>query len=177
MTKLLFLGGPSGSGKSHFCKEYLALKKRWLHLEIDQYPRDGIEEHGLRAEWDGCYHNLTPEPLHNELLRRAQKSKYVVLSFPGNLIFSDQHLFAGCQFFSFAYLYGTPANCLKAFLEREQATPRGLDRAHWDTNNYVAYGLLSRSINHPLLIQAFDRLGGRRNPQTIYSDIARLMKK
>jgi hypothetical protein len=177
MTKILFLGGPSGSGKSHICKEYLSPKKGWLHLEIDQFLKDGIDEHQLRDEWDDYYHRLKPERLHKELLRRAATAEYVVLSFSGNMVFSQDHLWAGRHCFSFAYLYGLPAHCLKAFLEREERLSRGLGKDHWDTHNQIAYGLLSKSTNHPLLIDVFNSTGKRRSLQQIYSNILHLINK
>jgi adenylate kinase family enzyme len=54
MTKILFLGGPSGSGKSSFAARYLT-SLGWIHLEIDQHPKDGITEHNLRTEWNRFY--------------------------------------------------------------------------------------------------------------------------
>jgi chloramphenicol 3-O-phosphotransferase len=46
MAKILFLGGPSGSGKSSFASQHLT-SLGWIHLEIDQHPTDGITEHKL----------------------------------------------------------------------------------------------------------------------------------
>ncbi len=86
MTKILFLGGPSGSGKSSFASKYLT-SLGWIHLEIDQHPKDGIAEQKLRAEWDSFYADHNPTSLHEELLRRADRAPGIVLSFPGNLVF------------------------------------------------------------------------------------------
>src|SRR5437867_11626212 len=101
-AKILFLGGPSGSGKSSFASEYLT-SLGWIHLEIDQHPKDGITEHKLRAEWGSFYANHNPTSLHKELLRRAGRSPGIVLSFPGNLIFSPEHIHAVANHFRIAY--------------------------------------------------------------------------
>ena len=43
----------------------------------------------------------------------AGSANNVVLSFPGSLVFTADHLKAGQGYFSFAYLYGHPAHCLQ----------------------------------------------------------------
>ena len=59
--KILFLGGPSGSGKSYFASRFLA-ENGWLHLEIDRHDEgDGIALENLRLEWDDFWirHDLS----------------------------------------------------------------------------------------------------------------------
>jgi hypothetical protein len=176
MSKILFLAGPSGSGKSFFASHYLS-KRGWLHLEIDRFPENGIDVENIRSEWDDFLNRLRPDPLHRVLLGRAGSPTNVVLSFPGNLVFSPDHLRAGQGNFSFAYLYGHPAHCLQAFLDREQATRRGLGADWWNSNNLTTFGYLSLSFNHPLLIETFTANGGRRDPEQIYGDVLRLIEE
>ena len=91
MSKILFLAGPSGSGKSFFASHYLS-KRGWLHLEIDRFPENGIDVENVRSEWDDFLNRLRPDPLHRVLLGCAGSPTNVVLSFPGNLVFSPDHL-------------------------------------------------------------------------------------
>jgi hypothetical protein len=173
--KILFLGGPSGSGKSHFADKYLSAKHGWFHLEIDQHPKDGIDVNNLRPEWKRFYERFEPGALHKELSQRAGSLSRVVLSHPGNQVFDPQHLESGVGYFHFAYLYGHPARCLKAFLAREQVSGRGLKADHWDHNNHLTFDRLSRSHNHRLLIEAFDADGERRDLDEIYVDLLRVI--
>lgn len=170
MAKILFLGGPSGSGKSSFASEYLT-SLGWIHLEIDQHPKDGITENKLRAEWHDFYATHNPTSLHAELLRRADRSPGIVLSFPGNLVFSPDHIRAAGNHFCIAYLYGHPVHCLRSFLQREEQSGRRLPASHWDDNNRNVFGSLSCSIQHSFLINAFNPDGSRRDPAAIYQDI------
>lgn len=172
MSKILFLGGPSGSGKSHFAAKHLA-SLGWRHLEIDQQSKNGIDEQNLRAEWDTFFVRQDPRLLREELLRRADGAPGVVLSFPGNLIFPAQHIRTADGVFQFAYLFGHPAHCLASFLDRERRSGRGLDANHWDANNTNVFAELSRSANHRFLVAAFDPDGGRRNPEAIYAELFR----
>jgi gluconate kinase len=171
MTSFLFLAGPSGSGKSHFAKTCLAAKHGWLHLEIDQHPKDGIDKNDLRSEWDEFDKRCKPVALHRELLKRAHSPRHVVLSFGSRQVFSPQHVKAAHRYFHIAYLYGHPAHCLQAFHDREQANCRGLKVDHWNSNNSETFGRLSGSLNHQLLIEAFSAEGVRRDPEKIYADI------
>ena len=175
--RILFLGGPSGSGKSYFAEKWLSTKHGWLHLEIDGPANDGINVYQLRAVWDEYYERFRPVSLHAELLSRADSSQHIVLSFASNLVFSTQHVQAGRGYFNFAYLYGHPALCLRAFLEREQASGRRLQVDHWNAYNYRTFGRLSVSLNQPLLIEAFTPEGARRDPEQIYADILAVINK
>jgi hypothetical protein len=177
MSTILFLGGPSGAGKSFFASHCVATWG-WLHLEIDRFLEgDGIDLENIRSEWDEFWVHLRARPLHNSLLARAGPSRKVVLSFPSNLIFSPEHLRAGQGYFAFAYLYGHPAHCLQAFLDREQATGRRLGAEWWNSNNHTTFGCLSLLFNHPLLIEAFTAGGIRRDPEQIYADVHNLIEK
>ena len=120
---------------------------------------------------------LRPDPLHRVLVVRAVSGANVVLSFPGNLVFSPDHLRAGQGFFSFAYLYGHPADCLQAFLDREQATRRRLGVDWWNSYNVATFGALSASFNQPLLIESFTADGVTRDPEQIYVDLLKLIQK
>jgi hypothetical protein len=175
MSKFLFLGGPSGSGKSFFASVHVS-KRGWLHLEIDRFLEgDGIDLENIRSEWDDFLERLRPGPLHSALLDRAACSANVVLTFPSNLVFGPEHLRTGQGYFSFAYLYGHPAHCLQAFVVREEANRRRLDAKWWDHHNMPTFGGLSSSFNQPLLIETFTANGERRNPEQIYGDLLKLI--
>ena len=63
--------GPSGAGKSSF-GEWLAAERNWLHLEIDQFPKDGIDVNNLRGEWDEFYGRGNAECLGEVLRQRLE---------------------------------------------------------------------------------------------------------
>lgn len=169
--KILFLGGPSGSGKSHFASQYLA-KKGWLHVEIDRHDQgDGIDLENLRSEWDAFWLRCEFSPLHQELLRRAANFPYIVLSFASTVVFNVNHLRVAAGHFCAAYLYGHPTFCLQAFLDRESSMPRDLGLRHWDKHNRTIFGELSLSHNQPLLVEAFCEQGARRDAEEIFADI------
>ena len=169
--RILFLGGPSGSGKSYFASRYLA-GHGWLHLEIDLHNRgDGIEVENLRSEWNDFWISHDPSPLCEELWRRAATSRCIVLSFASSVVFSEDHLRAAAGQICVSYLYGHPQFRLKAFLNRERSMRGDLAISHWDKYNRQTFGELSLSRNQPLLIEMFREDGSRRDPKEIYADI------
>jgi adenylate kinase family enzyme len=170
MQTILFLGGPSGVGKSHFASKFLASKK-WLHFEIDQWQKDGIDECNLRHELNDFATKLKPDLLKRELLRRAASRQNIVLTFPSAAIFSPQHRAAAKGHFRIAYLFGHPRFCLQAFLAREEMNGRGLTANYWNSNNVRTFALLSLSHNHNLVIEAFKQDGSRRKSADILADI------
>jgi hypothetical protein len=170
--KILFLGGPSGSGKSYFASRYLA-GHGWLHLEIDRHDEgDGIALENLRLEWDDFWIRHDRSSLNQELRRRATGFPHIVLSFASTVVFSADHLRAAAGQFYIAYLYAHPQFCLQAFVDRERSMPRELAISHWDKHNRDIFGELSLSRNQPLLIEAFREDGLRRHPNEMYADIA-----
>lgn len=112
---ILFLLGPSGSGKSTLAawvRDDLGL----LHLEIDRFPQgNGIDLEGLRAEWDTYWTGMDARPLAAALKDRAVVacSPGVILSFPGGVVPSFQHMATAAQAdIRVLVLYGTGAECL-----------------------------------------------------------------
>jgi hypothetical protein len=175
MPKMLFLGGPSGSGKSTFARKHL-VSRGWRHIEIDRYPEgDGIDIENLRAVWEAFLHGYQPAPLHDELLRRSTDGRYLVLTFPSDLVFGSRHIEVSRGRFFFAYLYGHPVVCLREFSTREHATGRGLDCHHWDRYAPRTFGALSLSSNHDLLIEAFMPDGTRGEADEMYRDVLRVI--
>ncbi len=175
--KILFLAGPSGSGKSYFASRYLA-GRGWLHLEIDRHDQgDGIDLENLRSQWGDFWMRHDPSPLREELRRRAAGAPDMVLSFASSVVFSADHLHAATGQFCVTYLYGHPQFCLQAFLNRERSMPRELAISHWDKYNRETFGELSLSKNQPLLIEVFREDGSRRDPKEIYADITSRMSK
>ena len=96
--------GPSGVGKSSF-GGWLAAKQSWLHLEIDQYPRDGIGVYKLRTEWDTFYGGQSASPLSHTIrkLLEAKSREHCALTFPSNLILHPDQINAGGHLTSIRY--------------------------------------------------------------------------
>jgi hypothetical protein len=138
--------GPSGAGKSSFGK-FLATDKNWLFLEADQFthsgarPVDGIDYHDLRPPWDRFYIHQDASALHAELSDRtaSQGKAGCIMTFPSGVALSAEHLQASVKLLSVWVLYGTAADCIHWFLEREAAMSRVLDLTHWLANNSQTY--------------------------------------
>jgi len=163
ITAWLILG-PSGVGKSDFGR-WLAAERNWLHLEIDQCPKDGIDLYDLRAEWDDFYYRGNPDGLGEALRRRLEKtsSARAVLTFPGNLVLCPDVMVTGTQAgIRTIYLYGSEANCIAAFLAREEKSGRNLGRDHWTANNQNLYARISEPAFAPYKNHVFTRAGARR---------------
>jgi hypothetical protein len=79
---IIGIGGPSGVGKSCFCR--FLQKKGWLYLEADQDETDGIDELGIRAPWDAFFNDGQNQPLAEELSNRMADggNSGVVLALP-----------------------------------------------------------------------------------------------
>jgi shikimate kinase len=132
-VKFWLILGPSGAGKSHF-GQWLAAKQKWLHLEIDQCGRDGIDVNKLRSEWDLFYNERNATPLGSALQNRLEDSakQRGVLTFPGTVALSTDHMAAAAKAgMRTIYIYGSAANCITEFLNRERKSGRNLDINHW----------------------------------------------
>jgi hypothetical protein len=155
----LFLFGPSGAGKSTLAA-WVATDLGYLHLEIDCFPKgDGIDLEGLRVEWDCFWVRGDARPLARVLRVRARAGgrSGVILSFPSNVVLCSQHIAATARAgIRVLVLYGTGAECLEAFLERERASGRGLGVDHWILNNARAYAAFSAPIFAGLRVTAFE---------------------
>jgi len=144
---ILFLLGPSGAGKTQLAR-WAVEDLRFLHIEIDRWPEgDGIDIVGLREEWTIYLEEQQAGHLATAIrdkIERAQ-SDGAILSFPGTLVLSTDHLEAAekCGIRSII-LYGTEAECLGAFVEREKQASRGLDVRHWISNNAWSYAQFGR---------------------------------
>lgn len=159
-----FILGPSGAGKSCF-SQYLNKEINWLHLEIDQFTNDGIAVHDLRREWDAFYISRDPGDLSEALCERTVRADKpgCVVSFPGNLVLSPEHITAAEKAsIEVAYLYGSAAHCVNSFLKREHKSGRRLDLYHWLSNNSRAYLEMSHPRFEPYRVHVFDIYGNHR---------------
>lgn len=165
--------GPSGVGKTCFGK-WLAMELNWLHVEIDRYPDgDGIDLSNLRSEWNAFYHETNAAALSQTLRRRLQQDRMnIVLTFPGNLVLSPEHITAASQVgLRTIYLYGSEVNCLTNFLEREKRTGRNYGRDHWFMNNSGLYMQISSPDFAPYKIDVFTAAGTRRPHSDIFDSL------
>lgn len=170
-----FILGPSGTGKSSF-GEYLAKIKNWYHLEIDQFDKNGIDIHGLRQDWDAYCYKHDPSGLLKEIERRAKESgKFnCILTFPGNLVLSTDHISAVSDNIKIIYLYGSAARCITAFLKREQEMHRKLGLDHWITYNYATYIKMSEPEFEANRVYVWTHNGERRRHEDIFAEISKI---
>jgi len=176
---ILFVLGISATGKSHFAKE-LKNEMGWMHLEIDCYPKDGIDVHNLRDEWNAFFQQGDAVPLAKTLEARCAKAKAtgIVLSFPSNLItfISKGHIDACSKSIKFVFLAGNPKHCLSSFLAREKQTGRGFGENHWHQNNDALYPKLNKEWLQPFVIDVFDAKGNRKTFDQIYQEVMQILK-
>lgn len=154
---ILFLLGPSGSGKTKL-GGWLAEDLQMLHLEIDRWPHgDGIDLEGLRREWDAFLETGQSANLSVAVRDRVRQAgaNGAVLSFPSTLVLDPVLIRAAEQRgIRSLVLYGTGAECLRAFLGRE-GTGRGLGQDHWVQNNGGPYIAYSREEFAPYRLDVF----------------------
>lgn len=159
---ILFVLGPSGAGKSSLGDALAG--HGFVHLEHDIYPEsgDGIDVLGLREVWDAFLEGGWTQPLIDELLLRAVRGRGVVLTFSGIVVLpTERLLLARDRGIAAVILYGTAADCLNAFLERERHTGRGLTLQHWVANNRQSYIAFSLPDLEPFRLPVFDSRGRR----------------
>jgi shikimate kinase len=167
----IFVLGPSGVGKSDLSKA-LAERLEFEFYEIDQRPKDGIDAHGLRDEWDEFYGSANPERLLNLLRGRIDTAgkQGIVLGFPGKLILNGSRLGSLKGKVRVVYLAGREGQCLDAFLARERQTGRGLDALYWAHNNQSIFDFLRTDEAKPHIVLAFDERA-RRNTEQVLAEI------
>jgi hypothetical protein len=170
---LIFILGPSGAGKSTI-GQWLAEDLDLLHTEVDRWPDgDGIDLAGIRAEWD-LYLSGSIAPLISALrscVWQAAKSG-AVITFPGSLVLPPELITESREAgIITVVLDGSGAECLDAFLAREEATGRGLSGAHWIQNNSDSYARFSLPEYAPWRLAAFQS-DGRKSRAAIVKQIA-----
>ncbi len=90
-----------------------------LHLEIDQYPLDGIDVLGLWTEWDLFWGDGDAQRLARVVGEwvDADESQGAVPTFPSPVVLDGQELVAAdAAGIRVLVLYGTAADCPEAFL-------------------------------------------------------------
>lgn len=164
--------GPSGAGKSTL-GALLQKHLRLFHLELDVWAGDAIDREGLRREWNGFLEQGLAGPFANALRRRAHEvaSQGIVATFPSPVVFSEAHLRAAeAESMQVLVLYGSGAECMHAFLEREAKLARGLDEGHWLRHNCEAYALFSLPMYARHRVAAFSK-GSRRSSRSLLAEI------
>lgn len=168
----LFVLGPSGAGKSSLGNA-LSARLGWLHVEFDQDSQDGVTKSGLREEWDAFYNEHQADRLAATLQCRATAGgkSGLVVSMPSLVVLMPKHITAATAAgISTIVLYGTGAECLQAFLQREVATGRSLTAEHWISNNAVTYAIHSRPEYAAIRVSAFC-FGSRRPVEEVVAEV------
>ena len=167
---IIFLLGPSGAGKSTLAA-WLADDDNLLHIEIDQFPADGIDAAGLRAPWNAFYLNGQPRALADEIRARMSQARKsgAVLSFPSLLILPPPQLASLVgEGVGPMILYGSGSECLDSFLRREDRDPRvpAAGRVqHWICNNRDSYVEFSQPEYSAFRLEMFKN--GRHRPRRV----------
>ena len=172
---VLFINGPSGVGKGYI-SEYFARTRKWQWFELDAYSGSGVDELGLRGEWDRVWSG-EPVPFLDEVKRRANKyrTRGAIVSLPGTCLFPP-HIATALQRAGalFIFLWGTEEQCLGAFLERERGSGRRLEAGHWRRNNAGIFAFAGSPKFQGQIVNTFDANESRRAPEEICAEIEAL---
>jgi hypothetical protein len=129
--------GPSGSGKSTIGAA-MARDAGTMHVELDRFPYNGFRAASLHGEWESFTRGGDPAPLAGECRRRAQQAgkQRIVLTATSRSIAPPATFASARQAGLFVHvLFGPRYAFLRAFLERERDTGRGLNESWWLSNN------------------------------------------
>jgi len=163
-SPLVFLLGPSGSGKSTL-GAWLASDLDFRHVEVDRWSAsDGIDAEGIRSQWNGFLFGGNAQPLADFIRRRSAATWHrgTVLSFPSTLVLALDHFRALAQEeVRLIILWGTEAECMQAFLQREAETGRRLDAEHWRQHNQNVFSAFSQPAFQPWRLLVFEDRGHR----------------
>src|SRR5205809_846247 len=136
MTPILFILGPSGAGKTTLA-ENLGKNCKFLHLDFDLSKVDGVNQAGLREEWNPFVSHRRFEPLIESIRKKIVKPlKGASVTCPSGVVL-PRDLLIKMKLFGVecVIMYGSRADCLAAFLRREKETGRGFNEEHWVVNN------------------------------------------
>jgi hypothetical protein len=98
-----------------------------LHLETDRFIsfdqpiEDGIDYYDLRKPWNAFWNSHNSTELVAELVNRtrAEARNHCIVTFPSGVVPAPEHLVQTPPLFLHV-LYGAAADCIRAFLNREQ---------------------------------------------------------
>lgn len=180
MTPVVFLVGPSGTGKTTL-GDWLAADLNLLHLEIDRLENERHEEMlWLQANWDLFLRDRDAAKMAAMIRERAAAAAGragAVLSFPSIVLFEPMHIdVLGRAGIRPIILYGSPADCLAGFLRREQKVARGLDEAHWRRHNEGLHATYDKAAYAPHRLDAFMKGAHRSRAELVAEIKARLDK-
>jgi len=177
VRSVALVGGLSGAGKSQLC-EWAVEDLNMLHLEVDLPGADGIDEHGLRSEWNAFYGRHEGAALAGTLRDRAARVGRVgvLLSLPSNAILTKAHLAAARAAEIHVVLAAGPLElCLGAYLERERRSGRGLDEQRWHRFNDRTVSTYESTDHAPFLLRTFNRGGKRASRPQVMSRLRKLV--
>jgi len=182
MEKALIVLGPSGVGKSTI-SQWFAADFYFLHYEADVWYKnrvewknvDGIDLHGIRAEWEN-FLNGVPDPLQELLYNRAKdyNRKGTILSLPSTIPYELLKWYANKVGIDFIILYGSYDNCLRVFCDREKETGRNLTEKHWIDNNNHWYSQPIPSEFSQFTVHTFNN-GQRKSRNELVEEISRII--
>lgn len=145
---IFFILGPSGVGKTTLC-DHLALHGM-LHINFDRPDCNGVDQEGLRSEWNAFLDDRNPQTLAEAIRHRVRGAARggATITCPSGIVPSATTDAIGPRLcrrylsqlsatgFCTVILYGSRDDCIRAFLRREAGSGRGLGQNHWDENNH-----------------------------------------
>jgi hypothetical protein len=170
--RALLLLGPSGAGKSQL-GESLQDDLGLLWIEADLFGDTNPFAHlGLWRAWDAL-HRHAPARLRDALYARARvagRSGAVLTLSSVNTIAASQMEKADAAGLHCIILFGSPEDCLRAFLEREQRSGRGLNEGHWLRCNSPSFPIFSAADVAKFRLSAFTD-GRHRDRAALVADV------
>jgi hypothetical protein len=169
---VLLLVGPSGSGKTTL-GDWIAADLGFVHLDVDQYPAQGLDVEQLRVHWDRLWKSREPDDFAGAVRARAARAgrRGTVVSFPCDVMMHMLHIRdAEASGMSTVVLYGSGAECAGAWSERERRAGRRADQPFWAANNMHPYMLYSYEDYAPYRVSTFEG-SGRRSRAALVAEV------
>lgn len=133
---------------------------------------DGIDISGLRPEWTEFFDNRGSAQNLCEAVgvRREKSHAGAVLTFSSLLVLDRNRIQAANQVgIRPIYFYGTAADCISAFVNRERHTGRNHTVDYWVGFNRDTYIEISKPEHAPYRIRVFNDAGSRKPHSEVFA--------
>ena len=174
MKPIIFLLGPSGSGKSYLSKLLEKDKFLYVHIDTDSGRRTFVAN-GFPSEWDDDFHKVNLAHLVGELRDRLDnEDEGVVVSLPTVHVFTPEKLVEAAQLgVTPVVLWGKQEDCIRAAEKRIHKKGRPFNLHRYKRLNGPTFRAYGSPEYGAFRVEAF-REDGSRYPDEEW--LARIME-